>query len=446
MITWVPFDEQYEVAQTDDLRILVVGAGIAGVTVAALLRRQGRHPVLIERVRNPEQMTDDEHAGYMLALMPMVDPVIDDLGLREDYRAHSVAIDRYSFHAHTGRILRQDRLGALLARYGEYRGIARGELITVLSGTACPVTFDSSLVALSGTGTESGPTQAQVVTGVHGEEPHLHTAEFDLVIVADGLNSHTRRLVPGSESQSSVDTAWGGWVACAPADADTDSVDELWGDGFFLGAYPVKDRIGIFLGGPDSREPLGARRFAGEVRDKLSTLTPRIDAALRAVAEADDPYFWSLRDFRSTQWVTGKSVLLGDAAAGFLPTAGVGAGMSMESARMLAASLEATSPAQLPAALRRYEAVQRPRVEQAQTTSRQLAGLMFYLPKALAGLRGHLVKLVSMKTALGSIIDLLRHPARPEDVENSESTNVVRMAGARTRHRPYDTQGTPWTQ
>lgn len=428
MITWVPFEEQYETARTDELRILVVGAGIAGMTVAQLLRKQGSHPVLIERTPGPETMGDDDHAGYMLALMPMVDPVLDVLGVREDYRNHSVAIDSFALHAHTGKVLRRDCLGSLLAQYGEYRGIARGELITVLSGAPCPVSLDASLVSLADADPETdavrdsdakpGPTRVQVATGVHSDEKHLHEAEFDLVIIADGLNSHTRRLIPGGATEGSVDTAWGGWVAWAPADEEIDQVDELWGDGFFLGAYPVKDRIGIFLGCPDSREPLGARRFAAEVRSKLTTLTPRIDAALTAVAEADDPYFWALRDFRSSQWATANTVLLGDAAAGFLPTAGIGAGMSMESARMLAAALDSISPAQLPAALRCYESAQRPRVEHAQTTSRQLARLMFYLPSALIGLRGFLFRLVSIKTALGPMIDLLKHPANPDHVAN----------------------------
>ena len=423
MITETSFARQYEATGADDLRILVVGAGIAGVTLAQLLRRQGKHPVLIERSRDAETMADDEHAGYMLALMPMVDPVLDGLGVRDDYRHRSVAIDRYTFHAHTGKTIRQDRIGDLLAQYGDYRGIARGELITVLAGTSCPVTFDSSLdsIADSEPTSDTVPARVQVATGVHGDAPEMHEAEFDLVVIADGLNSHTRALVPGGESEGSVDTAWGGWVAWAPADDDTDQVDELWGEGFFLGAYPVKDGIGVFLGGPDSREPLGARRFAAEARSKLSTLTPRIDTALTAVAEADDPYFWALRDFRSSQWATANTVLLGDAAAGFLPTAGIGAGMSMESARMLAASLETTSPAQLPDALNRFEAVQRPRVEQAQTNSRQLAGLMFHLPQALAGLRGMLFRLVSIRTALGPIIDLLKRPAGPDEVRIPEA-------------------------
>ncbi|MGO2862594.1 MAG: FAD-dependent oxidoreductase [Brevibacterium sp.] len=414
MITETSFGKQCEAAASDDLRILIVGAGIAGVSVAQLLRHQGRHPVLIERTRDLKTMTDDDHAGYMLALMPMVDPVLDALAVHGGYRERSVPLDRYAFHAPTGGTVRQDHLGGLLSAYGEYRGISRRELVAVLTQATCPVTFDASLQALS-------ESCAQVTTGVHSTEQRLHEAEFDLVIIADGLGSRSRRLVAGGETAGSVDTAWGGWVAWALADEDTDQVDELWGDGFFLGAYPVKDGIGVFLGGPDSRQPLGARRFAADVRRRLTTTTPRIEAALEAIAAAEDPYYWPLRDFRSSRWTTENTVLLGDAAAGFLPTAGIGAGMAIESAHMLAAALDGIGPKQLPEALACYESVQRPRVEQAQNASRQLAGLMFHLPRVFAGLRSLLLRFVSLRTALGPIIDLLEHSANTAEVCNSDT-------------------------
>ena len=140
---------------------------------------------------------------------------------------------------------------------------------------------------------------------------------------------------------SSVDTTWGGWVCWAEADDDQSAVDEIWGDGFFLGMYPVEGAVGVFLGCPDTRQPLGPRRFAGEVRSRLTELTPRIDACLTAVAEAESPFFWPLRDSRARRWSHGRTVLLGDAAAGFLPTAGIGAGMAMESAGVLADELSA---------------------------------------------------------------------------------------------------------
>ena len=104
MFTLTSVEKQYEQTVADDLRVLVVGAGIAGVTAAQLLRRGGRHPVLIER-------GDRESApGYMLALMPMVDAALDDIGVREAYRAASVSLERYAVHGHTGRMLRVDSM------------------------------------------------------------------------------------------------------------------------------------------------------------------------------------------------------------------------------------------------------------------------------------------------------------------------------------------------
>jgi salicylate hydroxylase len=62
-------------ARGDRLRVLVVGAGVAGTTVAQLLRREGLHPVLVERSAR------EADSGYMLALMPLVDPVLETLGV-----------------------------------------------------------------------------------------------------------------------------------------------------------------------------------------------------------------------------------------------------------------------------------------------------------------------------------------------------------------------------
>ena len=86
MLTATSVQTQLGAVRADRLRVLVVGAGVAGVTLAQLLRQEGLHPVLLER--------SGQHAdsGYMLALMPMVDPVLEDLGLREEYRARSVGL------------------------------------------------------------------------------------------------------------------------------------------------------------------------------------------------------------------------------------------------------------------------------------------------------------------------------------------------------------------
>ncbi|MFE1083208.1 MULTISPECIES: FAD-dependent oxidoreductase [Brevibacterium] len=459
MIIAATVNEQLKHVDSDEPRILIVGAGIAGITLAQLLRGRGMHPTLIDRSADSGRMIGDNRAGYMLALMPMVDPIIEELECREAYLEASVGIDRYIAHAHTGKVLRQDHLGDLLADFGDYRGISRSALLDVLTGSDCPIAFGTTVTGLSGDGATVTLAQASVGRQRFGEQEqsrgHEEVLEFDAVVIADGMNSHTRRLVTrelaaiatsdsggtavagsGTPSPvSTVDTTWGGWVCWAETDDDQGAVDEIWGDGFFLGMYPVKGDVGVFLGCPDTRQPLGPRRFAAEVRSRLTMLTPRIDACLTAVEEAEAPFFWPLRDSRAHRWRHGRAVLVGDAAAGFLPTAGIGAGMAMESAGVLADELSALStgpgavsngggpaapsgtrrpaaPSSMVAALERFEARQRPRVEAAHDNSRSLARLMFGRSRLFAFGRDQAFRFISIRTALKPILHLLESPPK----------------------------------
>ncbi|HET8779795.1 MAG TPA: NAD(P)/FAD-dependent oxidoreductase, partial [Agromyces sp.] len=395
-------ETQYERMSDDPLRVLVVGAGIAGVAAAQLLRRAGWHPVLVERARN------ERPPGYMLALMPMVDPLIDELGVRARYVDESVELGRYAFRSHTGRALRTDSMAGILDRFGDYRGISRARLLETLASDECDVAFETTVTALD--------EQADAVTVTLSTDGIERTYDFDLVIVADGIRSATRGLIPGSGPIDVVDTEWAGWVVWIDADDDTDLGEEIWGAGFFLGTYPVKGKVGVFLGGPADDLRSGPRAFAETVRAKLTTIAPRVDRALRTVADDPDPYYWPLDDVRAARWTTARTVLLGDAAAGFLPTAGIGAGMAMESAWVLSRMVQHAPAVGLAEVLSRYEAAQRPRVEAAQGNSRQLARYMFHRSRVLAVVRETAMRLLSVEVALGPIRRLLQSPPDPDRI------------------------------
>lgn len=397
MLDATSLDAQLATASHDERRTLVVGAGMAGLTAAQLLRRRGRHPVLVDR------SADGGHPGYMLALMPMVDAAIADLGVRDAYLEASEPLERYRFHSHTGPVQRLDPLGGMMARYGDYRGIARGELVEVLSRGGAPVTFGTTVAELD----EAADGVRVVLDTPHGRRE----AEFDLVVIADGIHSTTRSLVLGDEHVQSEDTGWGGWVVWIDADDESDLADEIWGAGFFLGVYPVKRRLGAFFGGPRA-ETRDVGAFVESVRDRLREIPPRFERVLDTVVRDPDPYYWSLVDGRATRWTTSRTVLLGDAAAGFLPTAGVGAGMAIESAWALVRELESADAGTLAAALAAYERAQRPRVETAQDASRSLGRLMLRRSRVLAVLRDLVMRVVSVDAALRPIERLLADAPR----------------------------------
>jgi 2-polyprenyl-6-methoxyphenol hydroxylase-like FAD-dependent oxidoreductase len=393
VLTPTPIETQLAALRADALKVLVVGAGVAGIALAQLLRGQGLHPVLIERA------VPDGSPGYMLALMPMVDPVIDELEARSAYLDRSAALARFRLRSHVGRPVREDPLADLMARYGDYRGLGRGDLLNVLSSAGGSVSYQTTVTAIrqdqqQATATVASPSGEREIT-------------VDVIIAADGLHSQTRNLILDKSAVEVVDTGWGGWVAWADADSETDLAEELWGAGFFVGSYPVLRRLGVIVCGPADLTRDGSAALVAYVRRQLDHPEGRVAASLDAITAADDQYYWALTGCRARTWSIGRVGLLGDAAAGFLPTAGIGAGMALESARQLAHELAATDSEGAPEALRRYEVRQRPRVEAAQDNSRLLARLVLRRSRLVATLRDLVMARVSAKVALGPIQKLL---------------------------------------
>lgn len=381
-------------AQADRLRVLIVGAGVAGLSLAQSLRADGLHPVLVERA------DDHADAGYMLALMPLVAPVMRKLGVQRVYRERSARFHRYRLHGRHGQLLREYEIDTLLDRYGDYRGIARGELMQVLADAGVRASYGTTVQAL-----RQAPEAVHATLRAGNDSLE---AAFDVVVLADGLHSTTRALLLPAEQVAMYDTHWGGWVTWMDSDAGhADCGDEIWGADFFTGVYPVKGRAGIFLGCHEENRSMGTRAFVAHARCQLRVRDAWLEQALTTVENDPDPYYWKLVDCRCARWAVDRVALLGDAAAGFLPTAGIGAAMAMESAGVLARRLAAVDAAGVAAALAGYERVQRPRVEAAQDNSRQLARLMFHRSHLVAAARDVLARCIPLKTALRPIRRLL---------------------------------------
>ncbi|MCB0964531.1 MAG: FAD-dependent monooxygenase [Acidimicrobiales bacterium] len=374
-------------------RILVIGAGVAGLTLAGLLRSRPVDVDLVERA----PADDFDGSGYMLGLLPLGGRVLTELGLRDEYHDRSIQMERYRIHAADGRLLQDYPLAAINDTFGSYRGVSRQDLIEVLLRSV-----DRERIRF-GTTVEDLGRGSGAVTFSDGS-----SASYDLVVAADGLGSPTRdQLLDRSEVQR-VDTGWGGWVTWLDEDPEP-AYDEYWGPGSFLGLYPVRGRIGVFAGGPVEEIraaglPAFAERLAGAV-DRGGDLPQR---ALATLANAADPYFWAFEDRRSQVWHRDGVVLLGDAATGFLPTAGVGASMAMDSAAALADELSRMDLEHRTFALDLYERRQRDRVERAQRDSRRFGRIMFVRSRLLAALRDRAVPRYRVERMLADLTKVMQ--------------------------------------
>lgn len=367
------------------MRILIVGGGIAGLTLAGLLYRRGIHPVVVEKTEAYG------NAGYFLSLWPLGSRVLWGLDAYAHYAKVGTAMPDYFIYDFEGQLLRRYALGNLFQEFGDMYLLTRAQLLDILRAAApdLPLRMGTTVGALS-----------QTDAGVQVEFSDGESGEYDLVVGADGLHSRIRGLVFGDVPLT--DTGWGGWMWWADGLEGEWPASEFWGRGRYAGFARVDGRVGAVVGmpfasdfQPSSVEPEEylAHRLGASMPAPVAQLLPTLE-------NAAEPTFLRLSDIRMTQWYKGRVLLLGDAGAGFLPTAGVGASMAMESAAVLNDELQRVDAARIPQALAMFVKRRRKRVDAIQDESRRLARLMFTRSRLLAwGSR-----------------QLLRYYARPEQL------------------------------
>jgi len=378
------------------MKILIAGAGIGGMALAALLRQRGITTEVFERA------PDFNHSGYMISLYPTGSRIFHGLGLMDEFRRISTRMGSYTVCNGHGETVHSYNMGEMLDQYGYPGTLMRGELLGLLR-TRCadvPIHFNTKVESFE-------EREHEVVVRLSDGTKK----RGDLVVGADGIHSTLRRQLFGD--QPDHDTGWGCWVWTAKNSSRPKSaITEYWGTSRLVGVYPVQHGFGVIgagptkLIGPDAMGSDGRR-----LKGYLSTFGPAIDDLLTELPEnLAELFWWKLSDFRSDRWSKGRAVLMGDSACAFLPTAGVGASMALESAAVLADELSRTDAKFIPGALDHYEKRRKKRAEAFQTDSRKMASLMAteFLPMAWG--RDQLMKFYTLDMLAKNIFKSLSDP------------------------------------
>jgi len=93
------------------VKTLVIGAGIAGLTLGGLLCRQERPPVIVERSASPAD-------GYAIGLYPLGRCVLHGLGAYRELAARSLVLERYELSAGSGWVLQSLDMSVLTGAVG----------------------------------------------------------------------------------------------------------------------------------------------------------------------------------------------------------------------------------------------------------------------------------------------------------------------------------------
>jgi FAD-dependent urate hydroxylase len=310
-------------------RILIVGAGLAGLALARALTRAGFTPQLIERAGRWED------AGTGMYLPANGVRALRELGLEGTVTALGARIPRQLLLDHRGRLLAEIDLGRLWGDVGPCLALPRADLHRVLR-EGVPVRLGRTVRSL---GRLDGPVQATFDDGSGGE--------FDLVVGADGLRSLVRRLAGDPRPPVPVGQQSWRFLAACPPEVTTWAV-LLGRDASFLtipvGRGLVYCYADVTAGGATPDGPDGDP--VGRLRERFADFAAPVSGLLGRLDDPARVHAGPIEQVAAPWWGRGAVVLVGDAAHGMSPNMAQGAALAFEDALVLAASLREAATVQ----------------------------------------------------------------------------------------------------
>ncbi len=343
------------------MKILIVGGGIGGLALAAFLETYKIEYDLIEKAPNWQQQ------GFSIGLWNNGRIMLKKLGLAQEFDRQATRIKHYIIANGAGKLLRQYDLDSFYNRYGtSYSHIDRQSLHELLLGK-----IDAARLGLSTTIKELTQTPDRVsVTLSNGK-----TKVYDLVVGCDGAKSVLRSFIsPGTKTLCYEEwRAWYGWISNTLKTKAT--VSEYIEPSQFAAVFDDGAKTLLVLMAPASHGVWDDT--AGRIA-RLKTIFKNEAAIIpQAFENLHDEQImpFDLCSVETKRWFAGRIALLGDAAHALPPHAGLGGGMAMEDAYVLAGELSRIDKDySLQAALARYESVRKPRVALARTLTNRMRG------------------------------------------------------------------------
>lgn len=340
-------------------KVLVVGGGIGGLTLGAALGQRGIACDIVE--------LKPEHNVLGVGIIQPGNALraLKSIGVMEKCMAVGYPTDEYRYYDGDNNLLGKLQLLRIAdPQRPAISSLPRPDLHRILTAAAesagTRIRFGCSVTALT-----------EHPGGVTATFTDRTSAEYDMVVGADGIRSKVRQLIFGNDVEPQF-TGHGVWRFTTERPAELTYHAVYLGLGLKAGLIPLtQDSMYLFL---VTSEPGNPRKetsaLYGELKGHLSSFGGLVRTASEGLREGDEIVYVPIEEvILPLPWSVGRICLIGDACHASGPHIAQGASMALEDAIVLA-EMTADADGPVPALLEKFAERRYPRCKFVQETSR----------------------------------------------------------------------------
>jgi 2-polyprenyl-6-methoxyphenol hydroxylase-like FAD-dependent oxidoreductase len=333
--------------------VLISGASVAGPSLALWLSRYGFRPTIVERAPAIRP------GGYAVDFRGASMKVVERMGILPEVK---------KMETRTGAITMVDSANKKIASMPD--GFTSGEL-EIMRGDLAGILYEATRHDTEYIFDDSIASLCESESGVEVSFRRSGQRTFDLVVGADGLHSNVRALAFGEKSRFIHDLGYYIAIFTTPNHMNLDHSGVYYGMlgkkvGIFSARQNSEAMASFFFASPPldyDRRDVQAQKDI--LRERFANEGWEVPRLLEMMEDAPDFYFDSVSQIKMDRWSAGRSVLLGDAACCPSPLSGMGTGIAVVGAYILAGELK-EADGDYAVAFARYETLMRDYVQRCQ--------------------------------------------------------------------------------
>ena len=327
-----------------NIKILVIGAGIAGPAICFWLKKFGFSPILIEKSAAIRK------GGQALDVRGIATHIAREMGIYDEICDMRTQIEFGRFVDAAGNVLHEEYGEKFGFRQDDEVEILRGDLVEILMKTIAdvPCYFNQSITSMQ-----------QNADNVIVNFKDGKVENYDIVIAADGIHSATRRMIFDKDEYQLMHL--GAYLStftipnylglnhieleCEAnhklVSINSDNHPEIARAGFMFRSQHILK---------DIRDEHEQKQFLCDTFRDFGWETHNI---LNRMPKSDDLYFDAIMQIKMNSWTKGRIALVGDAGYCPSPLSGQGNNLAFIGAYILAGELK-TANGQYMQAFTRY--------------------------------------------------------------------------------------------